>query len=224
MTIRDWPAESRPRERLLNLGAASLTDAELLAIFLQTGVKGQSALQLAGNLLARFGGLKPLLNAERQAFCSQHGLGDAKFVLLQAATEIAQRALREGMERGTSLTNPPDAQHYLQMRLQNYPYEVFAALFLDNRHRVIAYEELFRGTIDGASVHPREVLRHAIRNNAAAMIFAHNHPSGVTEPSHADEAITRRLTQALQLIDVRVLDHIIVGSGTTFSFAARGLL
>lgn len=224
MTIKELPAELRPRERLLSAGAASLTDAELLAIFLRTGMRGKSAIDISRELLERFGGLKPLLAAERQAFCNVPGLGDAKFAQLQAVMELARRHLRECLERSDSLANPDDTRQYLQIRLQDYPYEVFACLFLDNRHRVIAYEEMFRGTIDGASVHPREVVRQTIKHNAAALIFAHNHPSGIAEPSRADEAITRRLQDALALIEVRVLDHIIIGSGETLSFAARGLL
>lgn len=224
MGINDWPAEERPREKLLQRGPAALTDAELLAIFLRTGVKGKSAVDLARGLLSEYGGLRPLLAAERQQFCASHGLGSAKYAQLQAVVEMSRRQLRESLTRLDALTSPERTRDYLQARLGGYPYEVFACLFLDNRHRVIEYEELFRGTIDGASVHPREVVRRALLHNAAALILAHNHPSGVAEPSQADNAITQRLKEALALIDVRVLDHIIVGAGEMTSLAERGLL
>ncbi|MEJ2575258.1 MAG: DNA repair protein RadC [Gammaproteobacteria bacterium] len=224
MAIKDWPRGERPRERLLALGPRALSDAELLAIFLRTGVPGRSAVDLARELLQAFGGLGPLLRADRQAFCAAPGLGPAKFALLQAATEMAERHLGEQLARGEALTSPGDTRRYLRARLQHHPYEVFAALFLDNRHRVIAYEELFRGTIDGAQVHPREVVRRALQHNAAALILAHNHPSGVSEPSQADRRITERLGAALALIDVRVLDHLVVGHGEATSLAELGLL
>jgi DNA repair protein RadC len=224
MGISDWPAEERPREKLLQRGPSALTDAELLAIFLRTGVKGKSAVDLARELLSEYRGLRPLLAAEQQRFCASHGLGSAKYAQLQAVMEMARRQLRESLKRLDALTSPDRTRDYLQARLGGYPHEVFACLFLDNRHRVIEYEELFRGTIDGASVHPREVVRRALLHNAAALILAHNHPSGVAEPSQADSAITRRLKEALALIDVRVLDHIIVGAGETTSLAERGLL
>jgi DNA repair protein RadC len=224
MAITDWPAEERPREKLLQRGAASLSDAELLAIFLRTGVTGMTAVDLARRLLDEYGCLRTLLGAERTRFCSSHGLGEAKFVQLQAALELGRRHLRESLERGDALSNPDDTRRYLQSRLGDHPNEVFACLFLDNRHRVIEYEELFRGTVDGANVHPREVVRRALAHNAAALILAHNHPSGVAEPSQADQSITRRLKEALALVDVRVLDHIIVGAGVTSSLAERGLI
>jgi DNA repair protein RadC len=223
MSIADWPADERPREKLLTRGAGALSDAELLAIFLRTGVKGKSAVDLARELMHQFGGLRALLSADQERFCAGKGLGEAKFVQLQAVLEIARRHLFEAVRRGDPLTSPSETRAYIAMRLRDYPFEVFAALFLDNRHRVIAFEELFRGTIDGASVHPREVLRRALHHNAAAVIFAHNHPSGVAEPSQADRHITQRLKDALALIDVRVLDHIVVGDDTV-SFAERGLL
>ncbi len=224
MAITDWPEQERPREKLLQSGAQALSDAELLAIFLRTGCKGISALDLARQLLTEFGGLRPLLAASRGEFCAMHGLGDAKFCQLQAVIEMAHRHLRESLEKGDALTSPEQTQRYLRLRLQGYPYEVFACLFLDNRHRVIAFEELFQGTIDGASVYPREVVRRSLHHNAAALIFSHNHPSGVAEPSRADEQITLRLKDALALIDVRVLDHIVVGSESSVSLAERGLL
>ncbi|WPL16216.1 DNA repair protein RadC [Thiorhodovibrio winogradskyi] len=224
MSILDWPADERPREKLLDLGAEALTDAELLAIFLRTGVAGKSAVDLARELLTTHGGLVGLLSAEQHDFCSAKGLGVAKFVQLRAVLEMGRRYLREELVERDAITSPEVTRRYLKMRLRGYPYEVFAGLFLDNRHRVIQYQELFRGTIDGASVHPREVIRAAMLCNAAAVIFAHNHPSGVAEPSQADIHITERLRQALDYIDVRVLDHIIIGEGDGTSFAERGLL
>ncbi|SEQ15483.1 DNA repair protein RadC [Ectothiorhodospira magna] len=223
MPITDWPAAERPREKLIAQGAAALSDAELLAIFLRTGVAGLTAVDLARNLLSRFGGLRPLLQAERVDFCAAHGLGEAKYAQLQAVLEMGRRHLSETLKRGDAITSPEHTRRYLSARLRDHPFEVFACLFLDNRHRVIAFEELFRGTIDGASVHPREVVRRALIHNAAAVILSHNHPSGIAEPSRADEAITRRLKEALGLIDVRVLDHIIVGDELV-SLAERGVI
>lgn len=224
MTIKHWPAAERPRERLLSRGPGSLSDAELLAIFLRTGIPGRTAVDLARDLLQRFGGLRALLAADRAAFCAAPGLGDAKFALLQAALEMARRHLGERLERGQPLTSPGHSAEFLRARIGHHPYEVFAVLFLDNRHRVLAFEEMFRGTIDGASVHPREVVRRALALNAAAVILSHNHPSGVLEPSEADCRITQRLREALALIDVRVLDHLVVGDSGYCSLAERGLL
>jgi DNA repair protein RadC len=224
MAITDWPREERPREKLLQRGAAALSDAELLAIFLRTGIPGKTAVDLARDLLARYGSLRALLSAERADFCAGAGLGEAKFVQLQACLEMARRHLGEGLRRGSVLASPRDTREFLALRLRDYPHEVFACLFLDNRHRVIEYEELFRGTINGASVHPREVVKKALAHNAAALILAHNHPSGVAEPSQADQQITRRLVDALALVEVRVLDHLVVGDGEMVSLAERGLL
>ena len=224
MSITDWPADERPREKLLGLGAEALTDAELLAIFLRTGVPGKSAVDLARELLSTYGGLVGLLSASQESFCRAKGLGMAKFVQLRAVLEMSRRYLLEDLKARDALNNPEATRNYLKMRLRGYPYEVFAAIFLDSRHNVLEYTELFRGTIDGASVHPREVIRAAIQCNAAAVIFAHNHPSGVAEPSQADIRITERLRQALEYIDVRVLDHIIVGAGAGTSFSERGLI
>jgi DNA repair protein RadC len=224
MRIKDWPTAERPRERLLANGAQALSDAELLAIFLRTGVPGKSAVDLARQLLERFGSLRGLLAAGQDAFCAAPGLGAAKFVQLQAVLEMRRRHLREEFERGSPLSSPEQSALYLKARLRDYPFEVFAVLFLDNRHRVLAFEELFRGTVDGASVHPREVVRRALHHNAAAVILSHNHPSGVAEPSQADQRITGRLREALALIDVRVLDHLIVGDGEVCSLAQRGLI
>lgn len=224
MPITDWPTAERPREKLLARGAAALSDAELLAIFLRTGVRGRTAVDLARDLLTDFGGLRPLLEADLATFCRRRGLGPAKFVQLQAVLEMGRRHLWERLSRGEALGGPEDTRRFLTARLRQYPHEVFACLFLDNRHRVIAFEELFRGTIDAASVYPREVVRRTLDHNAAAVILAHNHPSGVAEPSRADESLTRRLRDALALVDVRVLDHVVVGDGETVSFAERGLL
>ncbi len=224
MTIRDWPADERPREKLLRYGPQTLSNAELLAIFLRTGTPGKSAVDLARELLDEHKGLINLLAADLKHFCASPGLGTAKYAQLQAALEMSRRYLRERLEREASLTSPEQTRNYLQSRLRSYPYEVFACLFLDSRHRVIEYEELFRGTIDGASVHPREVVRRALHHNAAAVILAHNHPSGVTEPSAADTRITQRLKEALALVDVRLLDHFIIGDGVPTSLAELDLL
>ncbi|MCG6941889.1 MAG: DNA repair protein RadC [Thiohalocapsa sp.] len=224
MPITDWPEDDRPRERLLLRGPDALSDAELLAIFLRTGVRGRSAVDLARDLLADFGSLVGLLSASQAEFCRAKGLGTAKYVQLQAVLELSQRYLHAEIAGRDVLTSPEATRNYLKNRLRRYPHEVFACLFLDNRHRVIKYKELFRGTIDGASVHPREVVREAMHWNAAAVIFAHNHPSGVAEPSQADLNITERLRDALALVDVRVLDHIVIGEGGGTSFAERGLL
>lgn len=223
MPITDWALEDRPREKLLQKGAAALTDAELLAIFLRTGVKGKTAVDLARDLLTERGGLSPLLSADEKSFCQSKGVGQAKFVQLQAVVEMSRRHLQEKLQRGDAMSNVSDVKNYLQSRLQHYPFEVFACLFLDNKHRVIEYEELFRGTIDGASVHPREVVRRVLHHNAAAIVLAHNHPSGVAEPSQSDNLITQKLKDALQMIDVRVLDHFIIGDEVV-SLVERGLL
>ncbi|MCM8855354.1 MAG: DNA repair protein RadC [Candidatus Thiodiazotropha sp.] len=224
MPITDWPIDERPREKLLQRGAHSLSDAELLAIFLRTGVTGQTAVDLARSLLGEFGGLRQLLAANQQQFCQARGLGQAKFAQLQAVLEMSRRYLREQLRKSDSLTNPQQTRNYLQAKLRHYPYEVFSCLFLDNRHRIICYEELFRGTIDGASVHPREVVKRALEHNAAALILAHNHPSGVAEPSRADQQITKRLKEALALVDIRVLDHIVIGEGEPVSLAELGMV
>jgi len=223
MAISDWPAQERPREKLLQKGSEFLSDAELLAIFLRTGTRDFTAVDLARLLLDDFGGLKPLLETGQAEFCQRHGMGPAKYAQLQAVLEMAKRHLFENIQRGDVLCSPNEARRYLSAQLQSYPHEVFACLFLDNRNRVIAFEKLFFGTIDGASVYPREVVRMALKHNAAAVIFAHNHPSGVAEPSRADEQITKRLKAALDLVDIRVLDHMVIGDEVV-SFAERGLL
>ncbi len=224
MAITDWPEDERPREKLLNLGPSALTDAELLAIFLRTGIHGKTAVDLARELLSEFNGLVGLFSANQHSFCQAKGMGMAKYAQLQAVLEMSRRYLREELGERDALTNVAATRRYLKMRLRGYPYEVFACLFLDTRHRVIEYNELFRGTIDGASVHPREVIRAAMHCNAAAVIFAHNHPSGVAEPSNADVQITHQLKQALSLVEVRVLDHIIIGEGDGVSLAESGLI
>jgi DNA repair protein RadC len=224
MPITDWPENERPREKLLLNGAAALSDAELLAIFLRTGIPGKTAVDLARELLSQYGSLRALLEADKQHFCQSPGLGAAKFVHLQAVLEMARRHLYETIKKGDVLSNPHDTQAFLTARLRDYDHEVFAALLLDNRHRVVVFEELFHGTIDGASVHPREVVKRALQHNAAAVIFAHNHPSGVAEPSRADELLTKRLKDALALVDIRVLDHMVIGDGQSVSFAERGLI
>lgn len=224
MGINHWPADDRPREKLLTRGAASLSNAELLAIFLRTGMKGKSAVDLAHDLLGHFGSLKALLNASQQEFCDCPGLGEAKFSQLQAVLEMARRHYLEELQKNDALSSPDLTRAYLTAQLRGYEHEVFACLYLDNQHRVIRLEELFRGTIDSASVYPREVLKRALHHNAAAVIFAHNHPSGINEPSQADRSITEKLKNALNLIDIRVLDHFIIGDGIPFSFAEHGMI
>ncbi|WP_188152267.1 RadC family protein [Teredinibacter waterburyi] len=222
MAIKDWPADERPREKLLNKGAGALSDAELLAIFLRTGCAGKSAVQLARELLSQFQGLRSLLGASRTEFCRAHGLGDAKFSQLQAVLEMSRRHLAETLNREHSFNSSQAVKNYLSAQLRDRHAEVFAVLMLDSQHRLISYEELFHGTIDGAAVYPREVVKKALSHNAAAVIFAHNHPSGVAEPSDADRSITQRLKDALQLVDIRTLDHMVVGDGEVVSFADRG--
>jgi DNA repair protein RadC len=224
MTIRDWPTEERPREKLLARGPAALSDAELLAVFLGSGLRGQDAVELGRGLLQRRDGLRGLLALPAGELQREAGLGPARTARLHAALELARRHLAADLARGEALSDPQRAGHYFRARLRDHPHEVFACLFLDTRHRAIAFEELFRGGIDGAEVHPREVVRRCLAHNAAAVILGHNHPSGVAEASAADRAITRRLGEALALIDVRVLDHFIVGDGPALSFAARGWL
>jgi len=224
MAISDWPEDDRPREKLLAKGPGTLSDAELLAIFLRTGTKGKSAVDLARALLKKFGSLAGLIGASHDAFCTVPGLGGAKYAQLQAATELTRRALAAEMKSGINLSSPTAVRDFLRLSIQNRQVEVFVGLFLDAQNHVIAVEELFSGTLTQTSVFPREVVRRALHHNAAGVIFAHNHPSGVAEPSHADETLTRALKEALALIDVRVLDHFVVGRGTTLSFAERGLL
>ena len=222
MHIRDWPAEERPREKLLARGAGALSDAELLAIFLGSGLRGRDAVQTSRELLAAHGPLRTLLENEPKALARLPGLGPARACKLAAALELGHRHLAASLERGETLTDPQAAGRYFAQRLRAREHEVFAALFLDTRHRALGFEELFRGTVDGAEVHPREIVRRALSHNAAAVIVGHNHPSGCAEPSSADRAITARLKQALSLVDVRLLDHFVIGDGPPVSLASRG--
>lgn len=224
MPITDWPAAERPREKLLLQGSHALSDAELLAIFLRTGTRGKTAVDLARELLNHFGGLRALLQADQHTFCNTHGLGVASFAQLQAVLEMAKRHLMETLQRDDALLNPDQVRQYLQVRLRDARREIFLCLFLDSQHRVIEAETLFLGTIDSSSVHPREVVQRALALNAAAVIFAHNHPSGIAEPSEADKRITLRLRDSLALVDVRVLDHMVIGDGHTVSMAEQGWL
>jgi DNA repair protein RadC len=224
MPIKDWPLGERPREKLLAKGPRALSDAELLAIFIRSGTRGQTALDLARHALSELGGLRTLLDCDQSRLCRLPGLGAARFVELSASLELGRRYLESRLRRSSVLQSPADTRRFLEARLKGLAQEVFACLFLDSRHRVICFEEMFHGTIDGASVHPREVVRRALSHNAAAVIITHNHPSGVAEPSRSDRALTRRLQEATALVDVRLLDHVVVGEGETVSFAERGWL
>ncbi len=222
--ISQWPAAERPRERLVHRGPTHLSDAEILAVMLGRGVSGTSAIDVGRGLLGRFGGIRGILNARPADLIRQRGVGPGKAALLLAIRECCCRYMAEKLPAGQPITSPADSQDFLIARLRDRRHEVFCALFLDNRHRVLAFEELFRGTIDNTTVHPREVVRQALDHNAAAVIIAHNHPSGVAEPSEADRLITRRIRDALELLDIRLLDHFIVGDGGCISLASRGLV
>lgn len=225
MAITDWPADERPRERLLAHGATALSDAELLALFLRVGIRGKSAVDLARDLLGRFGGLSALCSASAAAFSAIPGMGPAKYAQLQAVLELARRALGEEMAKRDVFDSPAAVRDWLRLKLGQLPHEVFMILLLDAQNRVMGSEELFRGTLSQTSVYPREVVKLVLERNAAAVILAHNHPSGVGEPSHADQALTQTLSKALALVDVRVLDHFVVaGNSPPVSFAERGLL
>jgi DNA repair protein RadC len=236
MSIRDWPRTERPREKLLERGPHLLSDAELLAVLIGCGRKGLSAVELARALIVAFGSLRELLSADRTRWLQEPaegeifgaprfaGIGPARYASMQAALELARRHYCETLRVGPALHAPDATRRFLLAQLRDRPYEVFCCLYLDTRHRLIAFEELFQGTIDGASVHPREVVKRALAHNCAAVILAHNHPSGVAEPSHSDELITRRLGEALQLVDIRTLDHFIVGDGQCYSFSEAGLM
>lgn len=224
MPISNWPEQERPRGKLLSRGPAALSDAELLAIFMRTGLQGKTALDLSRDLLTDYGGLRGLIEADSKTFCQTKGLGLAKYSQIQAAIELGKRYLQENLLKKDVLSSPNETKNFLLAQLRAYPYEVFACLFLDNRHQIISFDKMFNGTIDGASVYPREVVKQALARNAAAVIFAHNHPSGVAEPSLADKNITRRLQEALSLVDIRVLDHFIIGENTAISFAEQGLI
>lgn len=224
MAITDWPEEQRPRERLIKHGAAALSDAELLAVFLRVGVTGKSAVDLGRDMISHFGSLNDLFSASLLEFSAINGLGAAKYAQLQAVLELAKRSLAEELQAGVTLDSPQAVKQYLRLLLGSKAYESFAVLFLDVKNRLITCEELFRGTLTHASVYPREVVKSALQHNAASIILSHNHPSGNAEPSNADHALTQALKQALALVDVRVLDHFIVGGKDVYSFAEHGAL
>ena len=224
MAITDWPAGERPREKLMRQGVATLSDAELLAIFLRVGVAGKSAVDLARDLLQRFGSLNGIFAASEAMICGVHGMGPSKYVQLQAIFEMSRRALLEEMQDTDALSSPRQVRDYLCLRLGGLKREVFMVLFLDPQNRVVAQEELFSGTLTQTSVYPREVVKRALHHNAASVILAHNHPSGVAQQSRADEMLTEALKQALALVDIRTLDHIVVAGNSSLSFAERGLL
>ncbi|AZQ85978.1 JAB domain-containing protein [Colwellia sp. Arc7-635] len=222
LMLKDWPVDEKPREKLLQHGAKSLSDAELLAIFLRTGVKGCHVVDLARNLLRSFGSISQIYQAELNDFCQHHGLGVAKYVQLQACLEMSKRYLGEQMQMGQALTSSLSTQNFLKAELRHETREIFAVLFLNTQHQVIKFERLFHGTINAAAVYPRIVVEAALKNQAGAVILAHNHPSGIAEPSIADNQITSRLEQALALIDIKVLDHIIVAGSYCYSYAEHG--
>lgn len=224
MKISHWPKMERPREKLLSSGSASLSDAELLAIFLRNGVSGSNAVELARDLLKQFGSLRRLLNAQKSDFCKVKGIGEVTYAQLQAAIELSRRFFAETLQPNQSFNSAKSTKTYLHHRLRDEPNEVFAVLLLDSQHRLIRFKKLFFGSVNVASVHPRVIVQTALACNAAAIILSHNHPSGVAEPSHADKHITQKIIQALDLIDVTVLDHIIVGDSDSVSFAERGLI
>lgn len=224
MGISEWPNDDRPREKLLARGAQALSEAELLALILRTGVRGKSAVQIARELIERFDGLGNLLHADAQALQRMPGLGPAKAAQLVAVLALVKRALHEQMRRSDNIDSPHAARDYLRLHLAARDREVFAAIYLDAQHRVIAVEDLFAGTLTQTSIFPREVVRHALLHNCAAVIFAHNHPSGVAEPSRADELLTQTLKRALALVDIKVLDHVVIGAEATLSFSEQGLL
>jgi len=224
MAIPDWPESERPREKLLKLGAANLSETELLAIFLRTGISGKSAVDLARELIQHFGSLTSLFAANQEILCQLPGIGIAKYTQLQAVLEMSRRALGETLKNGDALNSPKLVRDFLRLSLANKQHEIFIGIFLDARNHTISTEELFSGTLTQASVYPREVVKRALHHNAAAIIFAHNHPSGITDPSHADKVLTQTLKQALTLIDVKVLDHFIIANGDILSFAEHDLI
>ncbi len=224
MAITDWSLETRPRERLLSHGAAALNDAELVALFLRTGIKGKTAVDIAHELLTAFGGLRGIISAEQSAFCAHAGLGPAKFASLQAVLEMARRAVQQNLKETNVLSSPSAVNEYLRFWLRDKPYEIFAVLFLDSQNRLIKAQEMFRGTVTQTAVYPREVVKQALQLNACAVVLAHNHPSGCAEPSRADLHLTSALKQALGIVDIQVCDHVIVAGPTNYSFAANGTL
>lgn len=224
LPIRDWPQTERPREKLLTNGPESLGDAELLAIFIRTGIPGKSAIEMAREALLESGGLRALLNLSPNELCKFKGIGTAKYVQFQAGLELGRRYLMEKMQKGDAITSPQISRDYLTLQLRDKPYESFFAMFLDSKHRVLHHQELFRGTIDNATVPVREVVKEALKHNAAAMIVAHNHPSGVAEPSAADKSLTETLYLALGMVGIKLLDHFVVGDSEVVSFAEMGAL
>ena len=223
MTIKEWPVNERPQEKLLSRGARVLSDAELLALFIRSGTRGNSALDIGRNLIGEFGGLREILIADRDKICQFNGCGPARYALLQAALEIGRRFLDQSLRKQGPLSSPSRAADFLTHQLRDQKREIFAIIYLDTRHQVIDYEELFAGTLNGATVHPREVVRSVLEKNASAVILAHNHPSGIAEPSQSDAILTKRLQESLQLIDVRLLDHLVIGDGEYVSMSDRGL-
>ena len=224
MAIPTGPRVCEPRSKLRSADAAALSEAELLAVLFQRGPYGVSALRLSRRLLRHFGGLRPLLSAKAPELESLEGLSEVRCAILQVLPELARRYFEASLEVGEAIRSPGDTEAFLRARLRDLPHELFCVLYLDNRHRVLKFVEMFRGTIDGTSVYPREVVKEALTVNAAAVILAHNHPSGIAEPSQADERITRRLKAALELVDIRLLDHLIVGDGRSTSLASRGMI
>ena len=224
MSMAGWPQGERPREKLFNKGVASLSDAELLAVILQTGTRGRTSLDIARDMLSRYGGLIGLLAADRASLTANPEIGGAKVARFVAMKELSQRHMLDGIKSKDILTSSQATRDYLRAKFRNCQSEIFSCLFLNNQHHVVKLEELFRGTIDGAAVYPREVVKRCLHHNAAAVILAHNHPSGIAEPSQADIAITNKLRIALETIDVRVLDHLVIGNSLVVSFAERGLL
>ena len=224
MPITDWPEEERPREKLLSLGAAALSNAELLAIFLRTGRRGKSAVDISLELLTQFGGFRKMMSATETEFCQIKGLGVAKYALIQAAAELGKRYLLEELAAKEKISSPRDTEKYLRIKLRDYNHEIFACIFLDKMHQILSFAEISHGTIDRAHIYPREVVERALKEKASAVIFAHNHPSGSTSPSAADKDITELLKKALNLINIKVLDHFIVGKNKIFSFAEHGLI
>ncbi len=224
MGICDWPETERPQEKLIAQGSTTLSDAELLAVIIRHGCKGLSAVDLCRDLLGHFGGLRELLEADQANFCRRPGIGLTRYTQMKACLELGRRYQQASLKRGVAIGGPEDTLKFLEAKLKGHHQEVFACLFLDVRHRIIRFEELFWGTIDGASVYPRELVKRAMHYNAAALIVAHNHPSGIAEPSRSDRTLTRRLQDAVDLVDVRLLDHFVIGDGESVSFAQRGWL
>ena len=224
MAIKEWPITERPQEKLLSSGAASLSDAELLALFIRSGTRGKTAIDIGRELLLQYGSIREILTADQKSLCGFSGLGPARYAALQAAMEIGRRFLDQTLKKQGPLSDPTEASRFLTHQLRDRQHEVFAIIYLDTRHHVIEYEELFTGTLNGATVHPREVVKSVLQHNASAVILAHNHPSGIAEPSQADTSITKKLQQSLALIDVRLLDHLVIGDGEFVSMSDRGLI